>query len=97
VEIPPGQAPLDHLDTANLDNAMALPVVHARGFRIEDDLSHLNSLNQDFYFAQRRRGAKEKNENKIRENSLPISNVFLISFSAPQRLCASPCFAFPTN
>ncbi len=35
-----GQLAIEQLDTADLDDAIAKPEIEARGFRIEDDLSH---------------------------------------------------------
>ena len=40
MELTPGQAPIDEFDAADFDDAVAVPRGEARGFGVEDDLSH---------------------------------------------------------
>ena len=41
VEAAPGQAPVHHLQTTDLDQAMALRGINSRRFSIENNLSHI--------------------------------------------------------
>jgi hypothetical protein len=52
VEVPPGQAPADHLDTADLDDPVAFADRHTRGFGIENyyPLGRF-CVNHDVYFS----------------------------------------------
>src|SRR5690554_776509 len=40
----PRKAPVDELNGANLDQAVAFPWVDTRGFSIQNDLAHLSTL-----------------------------------------------------
>jgi hypothetical protein len=43
VEVVSGQAAIDELDTADLDDPMAILRIETRGLGVEHDLSHVNT------------------------------------------------------